>query len=420
MTTRQIEDKETDYVYFPDSEQLLENGCYYFKLSFCPEFDYNNNFSYNKRTQNLNNDFTKQIEQIATELSNKFLEWNKEKTGEDVVEKGIFDVVKELDFGGLGDFVTNRLKGMYNYFFRDYAISKTLDIRRILMESIAKITAEQMINDVEFKQIENKTNEISFNVSLYENQTLNTMNVFLPFNSMSIKRESGISSADNIMGSIYKNMILKEYNKMIASSKLEGTYAAQGYSNNKYKGFVLSNIPFETYSMEWDLMPHNRDEMMNILTILTYFQCCCLSSINLNDRDNMKMVLPPKCEMGIITSKHDITNNREEQVRNRLVDYSFNYVTSYNPNRNTQRFNAGEAFKDTNKSKSIHWLKPPVPVYISSVDFEPLSNSGGVLLSPEGYPMGFKLKVNVCRTEMTTIDDLTNKNKDFKKANPFA
>ena len=193
MADRQIKNANTDYIYFPNSEQLLENGCYYFKLSFSPDFELPKEFSYNKRIQSLKNDFTQDVEKLANEITDLFAKWSKDTTKtEEIKFSELSNLIGERGiFNGVKDFLTNKLKGLYGYFLGDLAVSKSMQIRSILINSIASIAASQMVNDVEFNTVsQSESQAMNFSISLYKNQNLNTMNVFLPFNSMSIKRES--------------------------------------------------------------------------------------------------------------------------------------------------------------------------------------------------------------------------------------
>ena len=435
--TETIEKSSTtgEFICYPifsksDSNNLYENGCYCFKLSFAPDFKMHEMFNYGKREQSVH-DLTVDLDKWISGLMKKFTDWDtkeKNKAGAGKEEaKGFFENAENEGFLSA---VGSSLWSLYDSLLGSEVASKMDYLKTALNREKNKIIAGAMFNNVEFAQMidSNKDDkELKFKdnfISVYKYQNLNTAHVFLPLNSMNIKRESGISSVDNVIGSVNQSMVLKQFNEMenkIGTSKqLQG----KGITDNKYKGITVSGVPFETYSMEWDLMPRNYNEMENILLIITYFQCACLSAVNLNDTNNMKMVLPPKAEMGIITSVKGKNEgrSREQFDRAKFGSYNVNYRSVTFNTLPKDDYKNSRVYDDYGTpAANVRWLKRPIPVYIKSVDIEPMSNGTGVLLSSDGFPMGVKLKVTLCRTEMTSLKDvlIDTDDYDFEKANPF-
>ena len=434
------------YPIIDDGNSLYHNGCYCFKLSFSPNFKWNSDlFNYAQREKAISG-FSNTVNKAIDNLIQEFKNW-------DAQHKSLSDAERKTEAGKLAEKIKAQSKGkddnifsffdtmgsgiwdIYDMLIGSTAGNKIAAIQTKLYDNITKFTAGAMFNNVEFKGIvasvaDNK--EVKFDstsINLYKNQNLNTAYIFLPFNSLNIKRESGIASTENVTGSVTQSMILYKLQSIEKANGTDQPLNSAGIFNNKYKGFTVSNIPFETYSIEWDLMPRNVEEMENILMIITYFQCSCLSAVNLNDTNNMKMILPPKAEMGILTSFKDAIN--EKRLKGREA-FDKDKWSSYNVNKSSTTFNSvadgSKGNMDNNhaqKTQTVRWLKRPISVYVKNVDVEPISNSGGVLLSPDGFPMGVKLKVTLCRTEMTTLKDVfagdpeNERTYNYRNANPF-
>lgn len=423
-----------------DYRMLFDNGCYYFKLSYAPNYNLRDDMKlkiqddlYNKLTslfeQGLNG-LTSMLKKAGGYAANVIAEY---------VDKGV---------GAATDASIQNAVDNIHMNVTDYIIGE--QAKHFAIQRAAKTVLEAEKSELKSgSEGLMKTFNDTF-ISLYNNQTLQTAIIFLPLNSMTIKRESGVGGQEGVMKSIMQKKIIDEYQSVEKKTGTAGAMTGSGYSDNKFRGITTSGANFENYSFEWNMMPKNEAEMKEILNILVYFQCACISNLNLNDRSNMKWILPPVCEFGIMTSDfgsgswyknmikgysfNDIRNNRnfssdiEWQNKQWGNKNGKNYMAQndlYKEGVENTRLLSPDTLSLENVS-NVRWLKKPVSVYIKNVSIDPLMNDGGVLLSPEGFPMGVKLKVDVMRTVLASLDDLWDGNNEEKKrgslsnANPFA
>lgn len=423
-----------------DYRMLFDNGCYYFKLSYAPNYNLKDDMKL-KIQDDLYNKLTSLFEEGLDGLTSML-----KKAGGTAANFIAENVNKGI--GAAADASIQNAVDNLHMNVTDYIIGE--QAKHFAIQRAAKTVLEAGKSELKGGSEETMKKFNDTFISLYNDQTLQTAIIFLPLNSMTIKRESGVGSSEGVMKSIMQKKIIDEYQSVEKKTGTSVAMTGSGYSDNRFRGITTSGANFENYSFEWNMMPKNEAEMKEILNILVYFQCACISNLNLNDRSNMKWILPPVCEFGIMTS--DFGNS--DWYNNMIKGYSFNDIRNnrnFSSNiewKNKQWGNNGkddymaqkdlykEGVKNTrlmspdtlsldNVSK-VRWLKKPVSIYIKNVSIDPLMNDGGVLLSPEGFPMGVKLKVDVMRTVLASLDDLWYGDNEEKKrgslnyANPFA
>jgi hypothetical protein len=406
------------FLCFPkDDSILVQNGCYYFKLSYAPNYTLDDKFRLDKLKANTIQADVAKMEGMLAGSAKEFL---KEKLW----------VISDA----------------YNYLLGQKLDPKFQDKE---LNSISEIGTAIAIGKLaqQFNYYVTDNLNKDFVVNLYDTQELNSAVVFLPLNSMTVKRNSGVNAAENVIGSMIRQQAvgnLRTYETAKGTDKNVDAHAnigqmmtAEGYSNNKYKGFVTAGADYESYALTWKLMPKSEEEMKELIQILIYFQCACISNLNLNDKNNLKWILPPVCELGILAQDFSSeTDSGRERFKFEFKDTTkqHNYLNQREAKgtpevkKVLEKYDVTENNEDNKKIKT-YWLRKPVTVYIKNVDVTPIANDGGVLLSPEGYPMGVELKVEFIRTTLTTLDNLWdvedgNKDKELKRnvntANPFA
>lgn len=398
MTKASWDDKNLKFLSFPlDKEKLIYEGTYYFKLQFAPEFKF-------------------------TEQDQKLAQLN---TGDVFAD---FAKVKKA----IGDTVTNLTSGSNVLSFAAQQQGFKTQIAGAL-EATANAIVNQYTSALQQFVNEGGVNKPQNMEALYTGSKMEQAVVFLPLNSMRIERKSGVAQTQGVHASVQQAVAAKERQTMESGSQTQGAITARGLSENPFLGHTMSGVDFESYNLEWELIPRNQDEMAALIQILTYFNGACLANLNLNNRNNVKWTLPPVCEMGILVSSWTESSGTvqldetKEWKLQELIDARVSDIESQD-RKNRLRGNA----TTVNSIKSF-WLKPPVNVFVSNLTIEPLENKGGVLLSPEGFPMGVKLNVTLLRTALATIEDLfrasnmhnmgqtgETSSKSLKRANPFS
>lgn len=364
--------KDNDFLHFPyvdknndEANEFANNGMYFFKLKYNPslqskikldEKDFKTPFDYLMEEFEMTENEIKEFLRGAVNTAS-------EKIKNLIPEKMLDTLQKSADAMGAEGYLMS------------YGMPIITNIMGVISKNrqVAKLFKIQENGGIEawsdaffgkdYKLGQHAYTDYGDSVN-YNEKSSKTKYILLPLNSMKVSRKNGVSATSNLHGSIARSMFVQNQKELLNDSKRGEIYKAEGWSDNPYKGFTSNGADFEEFNLEWDLLPKNEREMEEIMQIIAWFQLSCVSNMDLNNRNNTMVVLPPRCEMGIITS-------------------------------------------DLTKGKSIlKFLRKPMFIYIKGVNIEPLGNTGGVLLGPEGNPMGVKLSVNVTKALLTTIDDI--------------
>lgn len=360
--------------------QLCHNGCYHFKLKYNPNAHLSSEFKIGnlRVNDNLSEIFKNSVADIAESVENTFVK------SSDTMQYAF------------GSYTTNLVNLKKMEAFQKKVADSVVDN---LLRSGG--IAPNIFND---DSVDKWNKEHNVQKEMYDDKFCYIANVFLPLNSLNIHRESGISESDQIYTGDWKtNQMIETTQKAIKQKDMDTITKKAGYGEGRYKGYTMNGYDFETYNLEWDLMPRNWEEMNQILQILTVFQCSCISNIDLNDKSNLYWAVPPECEMEIIVTSSDVNNGT------RISEWKLTEDTTFFKNV------AGEKLK-------VNYLKK-MKIYVKNVEIAPISNNGGVLLSDEGFPMGVKLKVTIMRSELVNINTLKKEGSNTSGAmsyNPFA
>lgn len=371
-----------------DKNDLIHNGAYYFKIQFAPNYSIQNSglggFINVGDREALSLDARNAIAKLSEKIANEFKNPNNA-------------LIAYTQTTAFQTQVVNQLKATTNAIAAKY----TSQLQNVLGEGTTK--------------------EFNYE-ALYKEQDMEEAIVFLPLNSMRIERVSGVAQTQGAYGSVKQTLASKARSEMEEATSTKGVIVSRGLSENPYLGFTMTGTDFEKYNLEWDLLPRNETEMGQIIKIITYFQGACLSNLNINEKQNGKWILPPVAEMGMLVTS--LTESDDENIQ-QLID-ARNQDFSNNQKDKTLKESLG---KSTISNVRTFWLKPPVQVFVSSITIEPLENKGGVLLSPEGFPMGIKLNVQLMRCALSTVQDMfrsdnrstkSTKDTSMDRANPFA
>lgn len=324
------------FLYYPEKQELYDYGAYYFKIFFVP--------SYNTEANN-SLEQTRQLQETVKVLAK-------------------------------GSQKYSTFSGMYNLLIGDA-------LQRVFVDTAA---LKQFIDNA------SNMGETLLSVNnLYANQAKEIAHILLPFNKHSVRRFSGVIEGG--AEGVYKN-----YMQFIAKKALETQMArneglqdmimkGQGAFINKMLGHSMSNIQFETYDLEWDLLARNQDELDQIKQILVFFNAATVSGVNLNDRQNLFYILPPHIEMGVL-----VTDKSKPDTNTEL----------------SSLFGDAATFETT--SGKARFLKPKMLYYITSINMDLGDpNANGVFLAPGGDPMNVKLQVRLVKVNFTTVADLFRK-----------
>lgn len=386
---------EEFYRYPIDITELVNHGCYYFKLQFAPEYKLQPKFGVAEIQLNAAG---KDSEGLLTDITNTLASATQATQSDSPM-----DVVAQL----------------WNNYTSVYAMqAKKFGINSSVGMNTADATA-QLIKD--------SKKELKIG-AVYDGQSMHVGHIFLPLNTLKIQRRAGLSTAQGVYSSV-KQQLINEAVKAIETEALGGIMGTaargQGMTENPFIGHVMSNAEFESYELEWELLPRNTKEMENILKILVFFQGACLSNLDINNKNNLKWVLPPQVDMGVmVLTLVDIKSEGLRDIINGR-DVNFEDITTTK--------NKFGSLSNQIKAAKVFWLRPKMKVFVQGVTIEPLENKGGVLLSPEGFPMGVRLNVSLLRVTYSTVQDLfkkvnnadtvkegsLNKAESIKQANPY-
>ena len=382
------DNNKNNQLYYPflnGSDQLCHNGCYHFKLKYNPNAKLDTQFKVGQLK--MDTDAT----QFLKESWSGFWKFVSETNNK-------FETTKEAFGNELQNIYHAKLAESLKYQIQSSAVDKIYRTENIVSNAFDKPYNEQWKKD----------NNVQEN--LYDDNKCYVTDVFLPLNSMTVHRESGVQESDQIMTNDWKtNQLIKATKDAMKQRNTDPITRKAGYGDSKYKGYTMNGYDFENYNFEWELMPRNWEEMNQILQILTVFQCSCISNIDLNDKSNLFWIVPPECDVDIIVTSSDVDENKKRISSKRLNDYN-------------------KFFKNVNKKDMLKVkLLKSMKVYIKDVEISPISNSGGVLISDEGFPMGVKLKVTAMRTELMSLRNLQynkevteEKWQSAENYNPFA
>lgn len=398
---------EDFYRYPSDIISLMEHGCYYFRLAFAPDYQ----FQSSKHPG----------------IPDAMIDINKLNTND--ISSFFSDSIQKITPGK----ANNELELIVNTPLQQYAFQAA---GLAFQNAAAKAGSSQIAN---FRDQSMSQNETKYSYApLYQKQAMHVGHIFLPLSSMKISRRAGIVAQQNVYTSAKQSMAAqarKEYEESYGG--VPGSIAkAGGMSENPFYGHVANNVEFDKFDIEWELLPRNPEEMAQILKIITFIQSVSLSNMDLNDKTIGKWILPPQVDMGIITTSISPNDIKSPEIKELIQDRS----TSFSAIFQESIIGKEEAFKKSYKQLSDNatkvnafWLKPKTRVFVDNVEIEPLENKGGVLLSAEGLPLGIRLRVNLVRVALSTVADLfrsknTLDGKDntlsspnkINKANPFA
>ena len=226
--------------------------------------------------------------------------------------------------------------------------------------------------------------------------------IFLPMNEFKVTRTSGVQKGgkEGVYKNIKQNIIsvaLKEQLARDAGGVSAGNVLnSQGQYLNSMLGHAMSTIQFEEFSCKWVLHARNLLEYRMIDSILSYFNAATLPNIDLNDQNNLFYVLPPRVELGAITK--DITPSAGNTEFETLFGSSISDEATKNK------------LEKTKHNGKLKYLKPKMLYYITDIRMtHGQEGIQGVFLTPEGNPMQTTLEVDMIKVNLTTVKDLFRK-----------
>lgn len=359
--------KKSHVLYYPDDlPRLLSRGSCYLKLKFATNLD--------SAQKNRSQNYAKSIEKLSKSMSKTYQETIGSSTGK------VADFFGAMVGGGKA------------------------------AESIGSFIAAT-IGNKEFTGSMSQGNDLlQQQTKIYEISDTYVAHVYLPLENLEVNRVSGVMMQnDGFAKSAIDIAVMNGIKNM--NSYVQNVTQAQGQAFRQMMGHAMTNVQFETYTFEWTFAPKNAREAMVVEKILFFLNAACVSNLDLNNKDlsNMFWLLPPRIEIGAIST--DNTSYKNNTNADTLTSDISKGTDAEVEAKSTMKI--GTAARDVDGE--IFWLRPKKEYYIEEITVTPANEGGSVLLNPKGRVAYTKVRIKVTKTALTTLADLLGNMTDAQK-----
>jgi len=291
---------DSSIVHVSQLGELEKYGAYHFQVQYFPQF-----------RQSLVNVANHAVKDLTEELSLKKFQ----ESGEELLN------TFKSRFAGLGTAGEN-IVSQFTRSFQTYKISKNYGV---LIRDMLGVLAKSINDLVDITP-----------QSVFTGQSGLTANIYLPFNKLDIRRESGVTSKSNVITNIGTSMLKGAMEYIIPKSDtpkgiMEGLRKsyndAQGRMLSEFKAPRLKNPELDIREFQWELIPRTSEEHRHIMYILSFFASLSVPTFERND---MLFYMPPMLTMRVLSSK--IKNNYDFETyvlvpskQYFLIEYSSNF-----------------------------------------------------------------------------------------------